>query len=77
VSVKQVKAAIREAVATMADADVLRQEWLLEDHRLKTLGLRFYEMRSRKTGKRSSGGCRLSESERTQGNLVQTLRPPT
>jgi hypothetical protein len=44
VPLKLVRAAMREAVATMADGDTLREEWFLEDHRLKTLGLRFYEI---------------------------------
>src|SRR5215831_17238935 len=44
VSIKQVRAAMSEAVADMASADTLRAEWFLEDHRLKTLGLWFYEI---------------------------------
>src|SRR5215831_17865148 len=44
VSIKQVRTAMSEAVSEMATADTLREEWFLEDHRLKTLGLRFYEI---------------------------------
>jgi len=44
VPIKRVQEAMREAVADMASADTLREEWFLEDHRLKTLGLRFYEI---------------------------------
>jgi hypothetical protein len=44
VPIKHVKETMRQAVAEMADADTLREEWFLEDHRLKTLGLRFYEI---------------------------------
>ena len=41
---RKVQAVMREAIAEMADAETLRAEWFLEDHRLKTLGLRFYEI---------------------------------
>jgi hypothetical protein len=47
VPAKRVQEAMREAVADMADAETLRTEWFLEDHRLKMLGLRFYEIAMR------------------------------
>src|SRR5262249_17450696 len=47
VSIKQVRAAMSEAIADMASADTLRTERFLEDHRLKMLGLRFYEIAMR------------------------------
>lgn len=40
--IRDVREVLREATQAMADGETLREEWYLEDQRLKAIGLRFY-----------------------------------
>ena len=44
VTIDEVRTAIKEAVKELSDGDALRQEWMLEDRRLKAIGLKFYNI---------------------------------
>ena len=47
VTIDEVRTAIKEAVKELSDGDALRQEWMLEDRRLKAVGLKFYNIAMR------------------------------
>jgi hypothetical protein len=47
VATDEIRAAQKQAVKELADGDALRVEWMLEDRRLKAIGLKFYNIAMR------------------------------